>query len=132
MALVPGLALIALLTIGLLIHPLVNGSATLAGGHAVLPVDVRVVPLRPWATASAYVVHAGDHVQFDVHGFALGEFVEAYRGSTYVGHSNGPTDGRGDADGLGPFTIPSACCATPRPGPRAGTRRGDGCPAGTT
>jgi hypothetical protein len=83
-----------------------------------------VLPLRPWATASAYRVHAGDHVQFDVHGFAIGEFVEAYSGSTYVGHSNGPTDKGGNAGGLGPFTVPSG---SPRPtyifvGARSGAR----------
>ena len=66
-----------------------------------------VLPLRPWATASAYMVHAGDQVQFDVHGFAIGEFVEVYSGSTYVGHSNGPTDKGGNAGGLGPFTVPA-------------------------
>jgi hypothetical protein len=83
-----------------------------------------VLRLRPWATASTYVVHAGDRVRFDAHGFAIGEFVEAYRGSTYVGHSNGPTDKGGNATGLGPFTVPTG---NPRPtylfvGARSGAR----------
>src|SRR5207244_9667017 len=66
-----------------------------------------VLPLRPWATSSAYVVHAGDHVRFDVHGFAVGEVVVVYSGSTYLGHSNRPTDKGGDAGGLGPITVRS-------------------------
>jgi hypothetical protein len=83
-----------------------------------------VLPLQPWATASAYRVHAGDRVQFDLHGFAIGEFVEAYNGSTYVGHSNGPTDKGGNAGDLGPFTVPAG---SPRPtylfvGARSGAR----------
>jgi hypothetical protein len=71
-----------------------------------------VLRLRPWATASTYVVHPGDRVRFDAHGFAVGEFVEAYRGSTYVSHSNRPTDKGGNATGLGPYTVPSR---NPRP-----------------
>lgn len=66
-----------------------------------------VLPLRPWARASAYVVHAGDRVQFDVHGFAPGEIVKVYAGRRYVGQSSGPTDGRGNAGGLGPFAVRS-------------------------
>ena len=54
-----------------------------------------VVPLQPWATASAYVVHPGDRVRFDVYGFAAREAVEVYEGTAYRGHSTGSTDTEG-------------------------------------
>lgn len=68
---------------------------------------LSIQPLRPWATASSYVVHAGDHIQFDAHGFADGEGLAVYDGSAYLGHSTGPTDRQGNIGGLGPFVVPS-------------------------
>src|SRR5256885_47690 len=48
------------------------------GERSQRPAEQRlyVVPLQPWATASAYVVHPGDRVRFDVYGFAAREAVE--------------------------------------------------------
>jgi hypothetical protein len=68
--------------------------------------NLGVLALRPWATASTYAVRVGDHVQFDAHGFAAVEPVKIYLGDSYVGQSNGPTDGEGNVGGLGPFTVP--------------------------
>ncbi|HWE63238.1 MAG TPA: hypothetical protein VHB98_16100 [Chloroflexota bacterium] len=68
---------------------------------------LNVLPLQPWATASSYAVHAGDHVQFDAHGFAVGEPVKVYVGESYLGQSSGITDGQGNVAGLGPFAVPS-------------------------
>jgi hypothetical protein len=64
-----------------------------------------VVALGPWATASAYVVHPGDRVWFDVHGFAAHEAIDVYEGSTYLGHSTGSTDTEGHVARVGPFTV---------------------------
>ena len=66
-----------------------------------------VVPLRPWATASSYVVRAGDRVQFEAHGFASGELVTVYLGGAAVGHGTQTTDAQGNVGGLGPFPVPS-------------------------
>jgi hypothetical protein len=66
-----------------------------------------VVSLRPWATASAYVVHRDDRVQFEVHGFAAGEVVNVYAGKAYLGHSSRPTDAEGHVDAVGPFAVPA-------------------------
>ena len=64
-----------------------------------------VVPLQPWATASAYVVHPGDRVRFDVHGFAAREAVDVYEGTAYRGHSTRSTDTEGHVASVGPFTV---------------------------
>jgi hypothetical protein len=64
-----------------------------------------IVPLQPWATASAYVVHPGDRVRFEVHGFAAREVIDVYEGTVYLGHSKGSTDTEGDVAGVGPFTV---------------------------
>jgi hypothetical protein len=64
-----------------------------------------VVALGPWATASAYVVHPGDRVRFEVHGFAAHEVIDVYEGTVYLGHSKGSTDTEGDVAGVGPFTL---------------------------
>jgi len=64
-----------------------------------------VVPLQPWATASAYVVHPGDRVRFEVHGFAAREAVYVYEGTAYRGHSTRSTDTEGHVAGVGPFTV---------------------------
>ena len=83
-----------------------------------------VVPLRPWATASAYVVHPKDRVRFEVYGFAVHEAVEVYEGTTYAGHSTGSTDTEGHVAGVGPFTV-SAGSPTPTytfVGARSGAR----------
>jgi hypothetical protein len=64
-----------------------------------------VVPLGPWATASAYVVHPGDRVRFEVHGFAAREAINVYEGSAYLGHSTRSTDTAGDVASVGPFTV---------------------------
>jgi hypothetical protein len=91
-----------------------NGSAThleVAAisrvGNAGATQTLNVLALQPWAFASAYAVHAGDHVQFDAHGFAAGEPVKVYLGESYVGQSTSPTDGQGNAGGIGPFAVPS-------------------------
>jgi hypothetical protein len=83
-----------------------------------------VVPLRPWATASAYVVHPKDRVRFEMYGFAAHEAVEVYEGSAYLGHSTGSTDTEGHVAGVGPFTV-SAGGPTPTytfVGARSGAR----------
>jgi hypothetical protein len=83
-----------------------------------------VVPLQPWATASAYVVHPSDRVRFDVYGFAAHEAIVVYEGSTYLGHSAGSTDTDGHVAGVGPFTV-SAGSPTPTytfSGARSGAR----------
>lgn len=64
-----------------------------------------IVPLGPWATASAYVVHPGDRVRFEVHGFAAHEAINAYEGTVYLGHSTRSTDTAGDVASVGPFTV---------------------------
>ena len=64
-----------------------------------------IVPLGPWATASAYVVHPGDRVRFEVHGFAAHEAVKVYEGTVYLGHSTGSTDTEGHVARVGPFTV---------------------------
>ena len=69
--------------------------------------NLGVEALQPWATASSYAVHPGDHIQFDAHGFAVGEQVAVYAGEAIVGQSNGPADGQGTIGGLGPVTVPS-------------------------
>jgi hypothetical protein len=66
-----------------------------------------VLPLRPWVTASAYVVHTGERVQFDAHGFAPDEIVKVYAQRGEVGQSNAPTDGQGNAGGIGPVPVPT-------------------------
>jgi hypothetical protein len=66
---------------------------------------LSVVPLQPWATASSYVVHRGDRVQFELHGFAAGEYVDVYAGRAHLGHSATPTDLEGHLTAVGPFTI---------------------------
>jgi hypothetical protein len=71
-----------------------------------------IVPLQPWASASAYVVHPGDHVWFEVYGFAAHEAVDVYEGTHYAGHSAGPTDTEGHVARVGPFTV-SASSPTP-------------------
>jgi hypothetical protein len=64
-----------------------------------------VVPLRPWATASAYAVHAGQQVQLAVHGFAAHEMI-VVREETAPGHlATARTDDGGNAT-LGPLTVP--------------------------
>ena len=83
-----------------------------------------VVPLRPWATASAYVVHPKDRVRFEVYGFAAREAIDVYEGTTYAGHSTGSTDTEGHVAGVGPFTV-SAGSPTPTytfVGARSGAR----------
>ena len=83
-----------------------------------------IVPLGPWATASAYVVHPGDRVRFEVHGFAAHEAVKVYEGTVYLGHSTGSTDTEGHVAGVGPFTV-SAGSPTPTytfVGARSGAR----------
>ena len=64
-----------------------------------------IVPLGPWATASAYVVHPSDRVRFEVHGFAAHEAINVYEGTVYLGHSTGSTDTAGDVASVGPFTV---------------------------
>jgi hypothetical protein len=64
-----------------------------------------IVPLGPWATASAYVVHPGDRVRFEVHGFAAHEAINVYEGTVYLGHSTRSTDTAGDVASVGPFTV---------------------------
>ena len=54
--------------------------AASSGGHAGATQTLDILALQPWAIASAYAVHAGDHVQFDAHGFAAGEPVKVYLG----------------------------------------------------
>lgn len=76
-------------------------------GHLQATQTLDVLALQPWATASAYAVHAGDRVQFDAHGFAAGELVKVYLGERYLGQSASPTDGQGNAGGIGPFTVPA-------------------------
>lgn len=66
-----------------------------------------VVPLRPWATASSYVVHRGDRVRFDLHGFAAGEYVDVYAGRAHLGRSATPTDLDGHVATVGPFVVPA-------------------------
>jgi hypothetical protein len=83
-----------------------------------------IVPLQPWATASAYVVHPGDRVRFDVYGFAAREAVKVYDGTVYLGHSAGSTDTEGHVAAVGPFTV-SAGSPTPTytfVGTRSGAR----------
>lgn len=82
-------------------------TATSTSGHIGAWQNLDVLALKPWAIASTYAVRVGDRVQFDAHGFAAGEPVKVYVGDSYVGQSNGPTDGQGNAGGLGPFTVPS-------------------------
>jgi hypothetical protein len=99
-------------------------TATSTSGHAGATQNLDVLALRPWATAATYAVHVGDHVQFDAHGFAAGEPVKVYLGDRYVGQSTGPSDGQGNAGGLGPFTVPSN---DPQPGyALVGARSGAG------
>jgi hypothetical protein len=76
-------------------------------GHAGATQTLDVQALQPWAIASAYAVHLGDRVQFDAHGFAAGEPVKVYLGESYLGRSTSPTDGQGNAGGIGPFVVPS-------------------------
>ena len=71
-----------------------------------------IVPLQPWATASAYVVHPKDRVQFEVYGFAAREAVKVYEGTVYLGQSSGSTDTEGHVARVGPFTV-SAGSPTP-------------------
>jgi hypothetical protein len=79
--------------------------ATSSVGHTGATQTLDVLALQPWARASAYAVHAGDHVQFDAHGFAAGEPVKVYLGESYIGQSTSPTDGQGNVGGIGPFTV---------------------------
>jgi hypothetical protein len=74
-------------------------------GHMATTQTLDVLALQPWAIASAYAVHVGDHVQFDAHGFAAGELVKVYLGGSYLGQSTSPTDGQGNVAGIGPFTV---------------------------
>ncbi len=64
-----------------------------------------VLPLQPWVKASTYVVHTGDHVWFDVYGFAAHEAIEAYMGSESLGRSKRTTDTAGHLAQVGPFRV---------------------------
>jgi hypothetical protein len=82
-------------------------TASSSVGHTGATQTLDVQALQPWAIASAYAVHVGDRVQFDAHGFAAGEPVKVYLGESYLGQSSSPTDGQGNAGGIGPFVVPS-------------------------
>lgn len=64
-----------------------------------------VIPLQTWAVASAYAVHPGDRVKFDLNGFAARETIDVYQGSAYLGHSAKRTDVQGHVAGVGPFRV---------------------------